>query len=211
MYLRYIIKIYDISYPPIYLPVLPKISINPTYNIHLPTFTSTYVSITPSEAFGSNSHLFRGSVCVEAPVSCLNFWRRGMVCGNCLMLNVALWWVPEWNIFGGEMYLRKHVCTGVIINVYIYIYIYTCDLQNPFFSVWTPKYVFLQFVGENSLRAKFPIRAKLFFDDRKMELHFAFSHFVEKKNSGETWCNSGVIRCKSGETSRTTVFWAISS
>ena len=87
---------------------------------------------------------------------------------------------------------------------------YTCDLQNPFFSVWTPKYVFLQFVGENSLRAKFPIRAKLL-DDRKMELHFAFSHYVEKKNSGETWCNSGVIRCKSGETSRTTDFWAISS
>ena len=89
-------------------------------------------------------------------------------------------------------------------------YKYTCDLQNPFFSVWTPKYDFLQFVGKNSLRAKFPIRAKLL-DDRNMELHFAFSHFLRKQNSGETWCDSGVIRCKSGETSRTTVFWAISS
>ena len=58
---------------------------------------------------------------------------------------------------------------------------------------------------KNSLRAKFPIRAKLL-DDRKMELHFAFSHFFEKKNSGATWCNSGVIRCESGETSRTFFF-----
>ena len=75
---------------------------------------------------------------------------------------------------------------------------------RPFFQ----SDAFWQFIEKNNLRAKFPIRAKLL-DDRKMELHFAFSHFFEKKNSGETWCNSGVIRCtvcKSGETSRTTVF-----
>ena len=74
-----------------------------------------------------------------------------------------------------------------------------------FFSVWTPISAFLQFVGKNCLRAKSLIRAKLL-DDRKMELHLHFPIFW-KKNSGETWCNSGVIRCKSGETSRTTVFW----
>jgi len=62
----------------------------------------------------------------------------------------------------------------------------------------------LQFVGKNNLQVKFPIRAKPL-DDRKMELHFAFSQFFEEKKSGETWCNSGIIRCKSGEISRTTV------
>ena len=48
------------------------------------------------------------------------------------------------------------------------------------FGTWrrgirAPKNAFLQFVGKNSLRAKFPIRAKLL-DDRKIEQHFAFSH-----------------------------------
>ena len=54
------------------------------------------------------------------------------------------------------------------------------------FGTWrrgirAPKNAFLQFVGKNSLRAKFPIRAKLL-DDRKIEQHFAsFCIFPFKK------------------------------
>ena len=56
-----------------------------------------------------------------------------------------------------------------LIVLDIDFYVYTCDLQNPFFSVWTPKYAFLQFVGENSLRADFPIQAKLLDERRSVE------------------------------------------
>ena len=49
-----------------------------------------------------------------------------------------------------------------------------------FFSVWTPKYAFLQFVGENSLRADFPIQAKLLDERRSVEV----SKKAQKKGLG---------------------------
>ena len=117
-------QIYDISYPPIYLPVYQNIY--PTYNIHLSTFTSTYVSIPPSEALVLTA-ISSWLSCVEAPVSCLSFdgvgWCVAIV--SCWMLRYDgcqnegpqassaskdLWW---WDVFGW------HVCT-----VYVYIYIH---------------------------------------------------------------------------------------
>lgn len=108
-----------------YLPAsLPKYLSNLQYN--LSTFTSTYVSITPSEALVLTA-ISSWLSCVEAPVSCLSFdgvgWCVAIV--SCWMLRYDgcqnegpqassaskdLWW---WDVFGW------HVCT-----VYVYIYIH---------------------------------------------------------------------------------------
>ena len=122
-----------------YLPAsLPKYLSNLQYN--LSTFTSTYVSITPSEALVLTA-ISSWLSCVEAPVSCLSFdgvgwcvWPLSHV--ECCAMMGAKMKGPKHQvllkIFGGGMYL------GDMYVPYVYIYIFF------FHNYIIHKYIYIQ-------------------------------------------------------------------